>query len=156
MKYKVFAILFFFFFGSAFSLSAQNAESVPESVSIEVPEKTPIALTAEKKNETELPKNLFLDTAGKLLIVLGVIYLLFLLLRKFSPGLCTARYSSRTFGVTASIPLTGKSRLVLVRFGTKLLLLAVNGDRTVKIAETADPQEADAIMESFSESNRNK
>lgn len=156
MKYKIFIPLFFFFFCAVFFVNGQNAESSPEQVSVSELEKTPIPLPAEKEKSVKLPKNLFLDTAGKLLVVLGAVYLLFLLLRKLSPESLMTRFSNRKFGVAASLPLSGKSRLVLVRFGTKLLLLSVSGDKTVKLAETADQQEVNAIIETLSESSRNK
>lgn len=119
-------------------------------------EKTPISAAPSEHVPAPQAKNIFFDASAKLLLVLGAVYILFFLLKRFYPGTAPLKTCDGAFGVQASIPLTVKSRLVLVRFGSKLLLLSVGGDRTEKIAESADPGEIEAICASLKKKGKNE
>ncbi len=113
-------------------------------------EKTPIDLsqTAPKPGEPAA-KNLFLDGAAKLLLVLAAVFALFWVLRRFQPAGFGTPSPGGPFEIAALVGLSAKSRLALVRFGERLLLLSVGAERTEKLAETTDPDEIARILASL-------
>ena len=111
-------------------------------------EKTPIDLS----NQTPRPAapaagRLLIDGAAKLLLVLAAVFALFWLLRRFQTAGRGIPAPGGAFEVLSLIPLMPKSRLALVRFGNRLILLSLAADRTEKVAETSDPGEVARILD---------
>ena len=89
------------------------------------------------------------DTAAKLLLVLAAVFALFWILRRFRTPALNAAGQEGAFGIAALIPLTGKTRLALLRFGKKLLLVSASADHVRLLAETADPEEIETVLASL-------
>lgn len=113
-------------------------------------EKTPIDLT-EHSARPNMPSSgkLLIDGAAKLLLVLAAVFALFWFLRRIQMPWRGGPTPGGLFEVASLIPFSAKSRLALVRFGNRLLLLSVAADRTEKLAETTDPEEIARILDSL-------
>ena len=126
------------------------AESAEPPAANEPEAKTPIDYTPAAGSPARPVKaHPFIDTAAKLLLVLAAVFALFWFLRRFRAPSLGAAVQEGAFGVAASVPLTGKTRLALLRFGKKLLLVSASGDRVGLLAETADPEEIETILDSL-------
>ena len=131
-------------FAALFAFSPVSANADGESPALE---KTPINLSADPPQKSgPAAKHLLLDGAAKLLLVLAAIFALFWFLRRFQTAGRGLPAPGGAFDVLSLVPLSAKSRLALVRFGSRLLLLSVTGERTETLAETSDPDEVARIL----------
>ena len=112
--------------------------------------KTPIDLSEHSARPLMPPSgNLLIDGAAKLLLVLAAVFALFWFLRRIQTPWRGGPAPGGPFEVASLVPLSAKSRLALVRFGNRFLLLSVASDRTEKLAETDDPEEVAQILGSL-------
>ena len=126
---------------------AGNAE---QAGSAEPEIKTPISFSKDSHPSALRPgAHPLIDTAAKLLLVLAAVFALFWLLRRFRTPSLNLFGQEGVFGVAALIPLTSKTRLALLRFGKKLLLVSASGERIQLLAETADSEEIESILASL-------
>ena len=134
-------------FAALFAFSPISASADDESPALE---KTPIHFSADAPKKSEpTAKHLLLDGVAKLLLVLAAVFALFWFLRRFQAAGRGVPAPGGAFDVLSLVPLSAKSRLVLVRFGGRLLLLSVTGERIEKLAETGDPDEVARIGEAI-------
>ncbi|MGI5832219.1 MAG: flagellar biosynthetic protein FliO [Thermoguttaceae bacterium] len=144
----------FSFAPAARSLGAD--ETAPEEAEF-LAEKTPITtLSPKQKEETRPKQSYFLDMAGKLLLVLAAVFVLFYSLRRFRSPNLGALVGEGALAAAAVLPLTTKNSLALVRFGRRLLLVSLSGDRTEKLAETSDATEIEEILASLNRKGKEK
>lgn len=87
-------------------------------------------------------------TLVNLLLALAVGFLLFYFLKK-TKGPVANRLPKEIFESIGDLPCTGKAKFKVVRFGSKLLLLAVGVERIEPLAELTDPHEVAALMNCF-------
>ena len=146
----ILAALFAFTPGSVRADGAAPVQDSRAESTADTAGKTPIDLS-EHSARPLMPSsgNLLLDGAAKLLLVLAAVFALFWLLRRIQMPWRGGPTPGGPFEVASLIPLSAKSRLALVRFGNRLLLLSVAADRTEKLAETADPEEVARILDSL-------
>ncbi len=129
----------------AVSEQGSAAESASETAG-----KTPIDLSEHSARPLMPPSgNLLIDGAAKLLLVLAAVFALFWFLRRIQTPWRGGPAPGGPFEVASLVPLSAKSRLALVRFGNRFLLLSVASDRTEKLAETDDPEEVAQILGSL-------
>lgn len=150
----IFAVLFFLSckpIPAGGELDAGNqAENAGLAGTAEPETKTPISLSKDPHSPALRPNaHPFIDTAAKLLLVLAAVFALFWLLRRFRTPSLNLFGQEGVFGVAALIPLTSKTRLALLRFGKKLLLVSASGERIQLLAETADSEEIESILASL-------
>ena len=129
---------------------AETAETAEPPAASEPETKTPIDYTpAAGSPARPASAHPFIGMAAKLLLVLAAVFALFWFLRRFRAPSLNAAGQEGAFGVAAFVPLTSKTRLALLRFGRKLLLISASGDRVGLLAETADPEEIETILASL-------
>ena len=76
----------------------------------------------------------------KLLVVLAAVFALFYFMKRFSPR-GNRPLPKGVIEILGQYPLTVKSRLTVLRFGSKLLLVSMTGERIERLAELEDPDE---------------
>ena len=114
--------------------------------------KTPIPPRGEKSESGDSSQKnrsgaaSLLRTCANLALVLAVIFGLFYITKRFAPK-PKESLPKEALETLGELPFTAKIRLRLVRFGPKLLLLAVSGDRVETVSELTDPTEIAALIE---------
>ena len=125
-----------------------KTEPVPSNVSVISDEsRTPIA-PVSPEHTAQAKSTGVVKTLANLLLVLAVGFLLFYFLKK-TKGTLGARLPKEIFEPLGDLPCTGKAKFKVVRFGSKLLLLAVGGEGVEPLAELTDPHEVAALMNCF-------
>jgi flagellar biogenesis protein FliO len=81
---------------------------------------------------------------GALAIVLGLIVVLFLVLRRWTPSLRTG--GSGVVQIVGRTVLAPRQSLVLVQLGRRLVLIGVSAERIQPVCEITDNEEAAAIL----------
>jgi len=108
---------------------------------------TPIAPQSEKDpvfgNES---KPNFTKTFTSLFLVLGILFTCFYLVRRFSPKTKNP-IPAELLETIGEFPLSGRIRGRILRFGSKLILVAVGPDGAEPLAELTNPQEVAALWE---------
>ena len=146
----ILAALFAFIPGSVRADGAVSEQGPAAESAAEAAVKTPIDLSEHSARPLMPPSgNLLIDGAAKLLLVLAAVFALFWFLRRIQMPWRGGPAPGGPFEVASLIPLSAKSRLALVRFGNRFLLLSVASDRTEKLAETDDPEEVAQILGSL-------
>lgn len=107
--------------------------------------RTPIAPEQPEHKAAHKSGSAFVRMTANLLLVLAVGFLVFYFLKKSAPR-NNARLPKEIFERLGEIPWTSKTRLTVVRFGSKLLLLSTGGERVETVAELTDPHEVAALL----------
>lgn len=106
--------------------------------------KTPIipelSETDSPEKKSENVPGLFFRMIANLLLVLAAVFLLFYFLKRFAPRQ-NQPGSKGIIDVVGEYPLTMKARLSILRFGSKLILVSIGGDRVETLAVIDDPAE---------------
>ncbi|RMF91603.1 MAG: hypothetical protein D6741_15910 [Planctomycetota bacterium] len=85
-----------------------------------------------------------ITTMGAVAFVLGLFFVFAWLLRKAGPK-TAAKLPADAVEVLGQAPFVGKQRLILVRCGRKLVLVAVGDGTAEPLTEITDPQEVDHL-----------
>lgn len=144
----ILAALFAFIPGPVRADGAVSEQGSAAESAAETAGKTPIDLSEHSARPLMPPSgNLLIDGAAKLLLVLAAVFALFWFLRRIQTPWRGGPAPGGPFEVASLVPLSAKSRLALVRFGNRLILLSLAADRTEKVAETSDPEEVARILD---------
>lgn len=132
------------------SVTSTSATSTSVSRPAETNEstvRTPIPKAEVKKESTDSSgkKGGLLRPLINLLLVLGLVFGFFYVLRRWSPKQNTP-LPPEVAESLGRFSLTAKVQLHLVRFGGRLLLLSVSEGRAEMVTEISDPQEVAAIL----------
>ncbi len=111
-----------------------SAESIP-SRSLR---RKPSALTETLDNDRGVPW--YRTSLGALGVVLGVVAVVFLLLRRWAPSVRAP--DSGVLKVFGRAGLTPKHSLAAVQFGRRFVLVGISPDRVQALSEVSDPEEA--------------
>ncbi len=84
-------------------------------------------------------------TLSALAVVLGI-FLIFAWLMRRASGKGAAGLPSELVEILGQVPLNGRQRLCVLRFGRKLVLACVSVDGAETLAELTDPEEVDELL----------
>jgi len=84
-------------------------------------------------------------TLSALAVVLGI-FLIFAWLMRRASGKGTAGLPGELVEILGQVPLNGRQRLCVIRFGRKLVLACVSVDGAETLAELTDPEEVDELL----------
>ncbi|MGQ9606068.1 MAG: FliO/MopB family protein [Thermogutta sp.] len=84
-------------------------------------------------------------TFGALAVVLGI-FLIFAWMMKRASGKRAAGLPNELVEILGQVPLNGRQRLCVVRFGRKLVLACVSVDGAETLAELTDPEEVGELL----------
>lgn len=84
-------------------------------------------------------------TFSALAVVLGI-FLIFAWLMRRASGKGAAGLPSELVEILGQVPLNGRQRLCVLRFGRKLVLACVSVDGAETLAELTDPEEVDELL----------
>ncbi|MDD3586170.1 MAG: flagellar biosynthetic protein FliO [Thermoguttaceae bacterium] len=120
------------------------------SASTNAPARIPLAKqeTSSGKSAAKAPKTFWgslVTMFGSLILVLGVFLLIAWGMKKIVPGQSVILPNS-VLQCLGQFPLTSRSRLYLLRFGKKLLLVSVCGDETSLVCEVENEDEVAELL----------
>lgn len=142
--------------------NSSNSNSANQLIQTESPpnsNKTPISDLGSKTDNESVKKFSFfrslISVLGGLAIILGAFFACLLLLKRFSPRRITSIPENvlETIGQKA---LTPRNQLYLIRWGSKLCLVAISPNQINSIAEITDPNEVAQIVEECRKAAQNE
>lgn len=134
-----------------------NRLAPSESVTALPNERTPLTpRSATEKGESKRSGGtlqMFLSVTSSLLIVIGLFFGVVWCYRKTSNAAIAGGLPKQVLNVLGRTPLAARQQLVLVRFGSKLVLVSLVQGEARTISEITDPLEVDQLV-GICESNR--